>query len=43
MSIGNKMSIQNILDQTDTLQMYKAILWWVYGLKDEKPWINNVL
>ena len=26
-----------------TLQMYKAILWWVYTLKDEKLWKNNVL
>ena len=26
-----------------TLQMYQAILWWVYTLKDEKLWKNNVL
>ena len=25
------------------LQMYKAILWWVYTLKDEKLWINTIL
>ena len=26
-----------------TLQMYQAILWWVYTLKDEKLWINTIL
>ena len=26
-----------------TLQMYKVILWWNYGLNHEKPWLNTVL
>ena len=26
-----------------TLQMYRAILWWVYSLKDEKSWWKTVL
>ena len=42
-NVISKWLISSAYSVFTALQMYKAILWWVYTLKDEKLWINNVL